>query len=241
MRESIFSQKYRTAILILSDTTKRGCGRISADLKDQFSLQQLPSYFQLTANRPSIVDLSISPLPTQVKKELLLNITSEIGVEIDEEEALMSICCGGEMLKGGKVKGDYAGYVKRTALKHIEYNRTIDDGADVIVIDSFDEAEHSKSNKKRTSLISFSSQVFTPEIINVGKVTLGSNLNIFTWQQLNGIESYSNMMPAVKDYFVEKGALYGAKNAISSLKNCRISYYDLHDGKMLYLLTQHSL
>ena len=114
--ESNFSQKYRTAITILSDTTKRGYGRILADLKDQFGLQQLPSYFQLTANRPSMVDLSISPLPTHVKKELLLNIASEIGVEIDEEEALMSTGCGGEMLKGGKVKGDYAWYIEMMAL-----------------------------------------------------------------------------------------------------------------------------
>ena len=49
------------------------------------------------------------------------------------------------------------------------------------------------------------------------------------------------MMPAVKEYFAVKGTLYGKRNAIPSLNNCHISYYDLHDGKMLYLLTQHSL
>ena len=71
------ADRYKAAITILSDTTKREYGRILADLKDQFGLQQLPSYFQLTANRPSMVDLSISPLPTQVKKEVLLNIASK--------------------------------------------------------------------------------------------------------------------------------------------------------------------
>ena len=41
----------------------------------------------------------------------------------------MSTGCGGEILKGGKVEGGYAGYVERMAFKHIEYNRTIEDGA----------------------------------------------------------------------------------------------------------------
>ena len=139
----------------------------------------------------------------------MLDIASEIGVDIDEEEALISTSCGGEILKGGKVDGGYVGYVDRMALTHREYNRGIEDGADVIVIDSFDGAEHSKSNKKRTSLISFSSQLFTPQMINSGKVTCGSSLNILTWQQLNGTESYINMMPAVKEYFGVKGTLYG--------------------------------
>ena len=96
----------------------------------------------------------------------MLNIASEIGVDIDEEEALISTSCDGEILKGGKVDGGYADYVERMG-------RGIEDGADVIVIDSFDGAEHSKSNKKRTSLISFSSQLFTPQMINSGKVTCG--------------------------------------------------------------------
>ena len=78
-------------------------------------------------------------------------------------------------------------------------------------------------------------------MINSGKVTCGSSLNILTWQQLNGTENYSNMMPAVKNYFFEKGELYDNKKSIHYLTNNNISYYDLHDGKILYLLTQHSL
>ena len=126
-----------------------------------------------------MVDSSISPLPlslAEVEKESLLDIASEIGVDIDEEEALISTSCGGEIWKGGKVDGGYIGYVERMALKHREYNRGIEDGADVIVIDSFDGAEeHSKSNKKRTSLTSFSSQLFTPQMINLSKVACGSS------------------------------------------------------------------
>ena len=48
-------------------------------------------------------------------------------------------------------------------------------------------------------------------------------------------------MPAVKGYFLAKSELYDNKKSIPYLTDSNISYYDLHDGKMLYLLTQHSL
>ena len=84
---------------------------------------------------------------------------------------------------------------------HVSFDRKICAGDDLIVIDSFDGAEHSKSNKNRTSLISFSSQMFTPSMINSGAITAGSSLNILTWQQMRATESYNTMMPAANDYF----------------------------------------
>ena len=49
------------------------------------------------------------------------------------------------------------------------------------------------------------------------------------------------MMRAVKDYFTSKGTLHNNTRTIPSLKNCRVKYYDLHDGKILYILAQHLL
>ena len=94
------------------------------------------------------------------------------------------------------------------AQKHLDCGRNIKPSNNIIVIDSFDGAEHSKSNKKRTSLISFSSQMLTPSMINLGQLTCGSRLNIFTWKQLNGTENYHNMIPAVSEYFRAKSLLY---------------------------------
>ena len=221
-----------------------GYKRIVSDLKVQFKLESLPSFYKLTKNRPKMCDLNIEPLaPLDTGKinESSLSLLSVIGTDFDEEQALMSTGDGGAILTGGKIDGSYCSYVKMMASKHKDYDRRIMEDADVIVIDLFDGAKHSKSNTKRTSLISFSSQLFTPQMINLGKVTCGSSLNILTWQQINGTESYSNMMPAVKEYFESKGKLYSKTDTIPFLKKSRISYYDLHDGKMLYLLTQHSL
>ena len=201
---STTAQNYRAAITILSDCTKKGYNRILSDLKVQFDLPSLPSFYVLTKNRPKMCEMNIDPLMqlgTGIKKKPLVSDESTNGYTIDEETALMSTGDGGEIITGGKIVGGYPCYVEMMASKHRKYNRNIPENADVIVIDSFDGAEHAKSNKKRTSLITFSSQLFTPEMINLGEITCGSSLNILTWQQLNGTESYSNMMPAVKDYF----------------------------------------
>ena len=111
----------------------------------------------------------------------MLGAASEIGAEIYEDTALRSTGDSGEILTGGKMVGSYLSYIATMALNHNDKGRSIPENSDVIVIDSFDGAEHSKSNKKRTSLITFSSQLFTPQMINLGKVTCGSSLNILTW------------------------------------------------------------
>ena len=75
---------------------------------------------------------------------------------------------------------------------------------DVICLDSFDGAEHSRSNKKRVSLISFSSQLFSKTTLAMGSST-SSSFNIFTWQQVMSEEKESTIFPAVKSVFQEKG------------------------------------
>ena len=95
--------------------------------------------------------------------------------------------------------------------------------------------EHLKSKKKVTSLILFSSTMFTPNQMNKKQVTVGSSLNILTWQQIRWVENLSVMLPSVNDHYIKKCELY------TDTKMKHTLLYDMHDGKMLYLLTQHSL
>ena len=62
---------------------------------------------------------------------------------------------------------------------------------------------------------------------------IGAILNILKWQQVIGEEKYPNLFAAVEDIFIEKQILMSA--------NPNISCCDMHDGKMVYLLTQHAL
>ena len=82
------AERYKAAIKILSDTTKRGYARILRNLKTQFKLQSLPTYYELTKNRPLMCELNKEPwsqLNTGTKQNLLISLSPEIGGEINEE------------------------------------------------------------------------------------------------------------------------------------------------------------
>ena len=70
--------------------------------------------------------------------------------------------------------------------------------------DSFDCAEHKKTENKKMNLILFSSQMLTKEKIESGKQSTGSSLNILTWKQLNASESCETVFPAVQNLYEEK-------------------------------------
>ena len=63
-----------------------------------------------------------------------------------------------------------------------------------------------------------------------------------------GAETYANMLPAIQPIFERKKEIHEKGCNVVDRNNCtiidndsKITMYDLHDGKMLYLLTQHSL
>ena len=58
-----------------------------------------------------------------------------------------------------------------------------------------------------------------------------------TWQQVQGTENLETMIASTSKYFEEKKEV---RDNIEDEKRKNYCYYDLHDGKMLYLLTQHS-
>ena len=71
-------------------------------------------------------------------------------------------------------------------------------------------------------------------------MTTGSSLNILTWQQLQGTESLYTMMPAVKDYFLRRrfSRICYLMTPMRCFSRGKYWFYNLHDGKMLYLLCQ---
>ena len=62
--------------------------------------------------------------------------------------------------------------------------------------------------------------------------------NILTWQQILADEKLENIIPAVESIYEEKKKL--VENASSIYDGCNFNFYDMHDAKMLYLMTQHS-
>ena len=107
----------------------------------------------------------------------------------------------------------------------------------MIVLNSFDSVEHLKSKKNIICVISFSSSLSSPFLWIQGKdVTAGSSLNILTWQQVIGKESFQLLSPSLKVHFEERKILKYKNHEFVNYY-----FYYLHERKMLHLFSQHSL
>ena len=139
---------------------------------------------------------------------------------------------------GARIKGGYSAAVKIMEKKNKErMNRCKQhppSNDSMIVIDSFDGAEHSKSHKSITNVISYSSILYSAHLINNKCVTSGSSRSILTWQQMGGKESVERVLAAVRDHYESK-----QRFIVENDNSSKYTFYDMHDGKMLYLLTQH--
>ena len=118
---------------------------------------------------------------------------------------------------------------------HKYKGRTLDKGK-IMVLDSYDGAEHNKT----TNVVTFSSKLVSEGILKSG-VTAGKSMDILTWQQLKCDEKLRTMLPAVTDIFQKRTEMV-IQNAHKKISDgSELCFHHLHDGKMLYLLTQHSL
>ena len=85
-------------------------------------------------------------------------------------------------VSGVKIEGIYKDYLKILVQQHEARGRVDNVNEEMIVIDSIDGAEHLKSKKNVTSIISYSSQMYSPSMVTENKVSAGSSTNILTWQ-----------------------------------------------------------
>ena len=146
----------------------------------------------------------------------------------------------------GKLEGGYEAGLKimleKTSKKR-KYDEVIEGNEELIVINSYDGAEHSKNHKSQTSLILFSSQIFNEKIIRESGYSTASPNNILTWMQLRGPKKPQNVLPVAKELYQEIKAVleYPDDVVAERLDGKRFSIYEVSDGKMLYMILQHSL
>ena len=66
-------------------------------------------------------------------------------------------------------------------------------------------------------------------------------MDILTWQQVAADEKREYIFPVVSNvYHYKKDVLLGKYDNVFG-KDCKIYFHDLHDERMLYMLTQHLL
>ena len=225
-------------------------------MMSEFSLskEDVPSFYLLTKNSPEFepVSVNISDTTDFTYYEEGIGETNALDDEGEKEDEQISrriaeledknefdvdtvLGIQVEKINGAKIKGTYQNYLQLMMKKHEEKLTTV--SGDFIVIDSYDGAEHSRNDEGRTNVLSYSSQVFNNQTLAMGTST-SSSFNILTWMQMVGEEKPANIFPVVKDHYDEKHRM---RSASSVVENCTFNYYDCHDGKMLYILTQHGL
>ena len=182
------------------------------------SKDTLPSYYHIQKLRPKVEEFVVKSQCIYCDDQT----TTDIQSKTDEAVA-------------AKLEGSYPDYVK--ILKKRCKRKLTDDSANrynkkEMVLDSYDGAHHTNNVKKKRNIISFSSQVISERTVNqIGSTA--ESANILTWMQELCQEKADHLFPLLKE-------VYKSKYELSFEDGTRV-YYDMHDGKMLYILTQHSL
>ena len=143
-------------------------------------------------------------------------------------------------MTGALLEGTFVDYLELMAKKHEVQGHPIENGESVILLNSFDGAEAIRSKDNLSTIISFSSQIFSANQIQDKHIASGSSFNILTWMQVIGKESIKVLRTVLSTYFESRQKILEGSSRISSLPDSSIWCYDVHDGKMQYELTQHS-
>ena len=237
---------------VLKETTGRGYARICKDMK-KINVH-LPSYYKINKQLPSKVEsVSYAFNKSDLTKEKEADIKEAIlgEVVVKHEHDILDFVSPdfdeyidndkGEKNQnvawGAKLEGSFKDSITMLFNQHKNNMKTICEEDQLIVLSSFDGAEAIKTHKKKSSVISFSSSMLTTKLIQSKEIKAGASSNILTWLQVLGKEELPLIKAATEIYYQERNS---RTEHSGLLNNSRIWYYDLHDVKMLYLLTQHS-
>jgi hypothetical protein len=227
---------YQSAVSMLSNSTKTGYADMRANFLKEGNMDEddLPSYYLLTKNRPNVTPFGLTPSNTYCNDLPVDEFESVLELEAEMQrqqlEEVNNIEGAVDVLPAAKIDGTYSDYFDHMSKKFERKGHAM--SGNIIVLDSYDGAEHSTTPGKRCNVVSYSSQVFNGSTVAAGFST-GQSLNILTWQQVQGEEKAPNVFAAVEDIFEQKQILMA--------ENPNVTCYDMHDGKMQYLLCQHAL
>ena len=255
---------------IIGESTGRGFERIREKYNKLQPENPLPSTYHLNKKLPVqivpfehelITKSKSSNISTHVKEQILLGVLPNSDKIIKcEEDAIQMFCnvgstdCTGETITdrsdnectkiiGAKIDTSYIDTINLMARKHLSKGLNIIDKIDdIIVINSFDGAEAFRTKNNVSSVVSFSSSLMTSRMIKHGQIKVGESFNICTWMQVMGKESYDLVDKVTGyQYWSNRHKLSIGETSLKHAPQSKVWMYDVHDGKMLYSLLQHSM
>ena len=102
---------------------------------------------------------------------------------------------------GAKLDGTFENYFEVMIHKHKTSKVLIQDCEDIIILNSFIGAESLRSKDNIITVISFSSSLFTPRLIQERYIQAGSSFNILTWMQICATGTLDVLKVVLLDYF----------------------------------------
>ena len=237
----------KMAYTIMGEATGRGYERIRKHFNEINPDHPLPSVYLLNKHLPTEFEAIEFDVGGEEDDDDMNEMEKKLyGISKDvksEQEALVmfSQMKTKQKMIGAKIVGTLKDFVALMKKKHEVKGVSIKDGEDIIILSSFDGAEAMKSDNNSISVISYSSSMLTPRMIQSKEVRAGASFNILTWMQVIGKEELKVLQCTLKDYFEERRKYTDGTLQFADLPNSKIYCYDVHDGKMLYLLLQHSM
>ena len=191
----------------------------------------------MSINKTNHTEVSILP-KIEYTPSSFIQRSGAIKIDFTEsyEKLKESSAKKGEIM-AARITGGFEKICNLMVEKHVTKKRKIN--GEVLVIDSYDGAVHNRSKTGDSSIISFSSQLVSSSLLKHEGVSAGNSLNILTWQQVICSEKSENVFPAIKEHYGSKKIMRERKDEMSN--GIKFIFKEVHNGKMLYLLTQHSL
>jgi len=161
LHDSDDDKKFNTAIALLGEATQRGYHRVRTKIIEEFNVPEslLPSYHVLTKNRPKVDDASFLPdhqtfslvdrnifSPNISVDEVVFDQNLVQGEQNSDLQADLAEAMPVKKIPAAKLSGTYRDYID-FMLEKINKKQELREG-NIMVIDSFDGAEHNVNSKK---------------------------------------------------------------------------------------------
>ena len=149
------------------------------------------------------------------------------------------IVVGASTIYFAEIAGGYEKQVSLLINKFIVVMGDKDKTSDCLaLINCFDGALHGVTDKKLLNVTSYSSSIVSGASVEMG-ITPASTSSILTWKQVVGDEKMCNVVPAVTSMYQWLGN--NVEKDSANILERKVHVYEVHDGKMIYALTAHSL
>ena len=114
---------------------------------------------------------------------------------------------------------------------------SLDHTKNIVFFNSFDGTNHLESAEGKIDLISFSTTAFNKDLLSLKDYSTSKSANILTWMQAASKEEPCMLLSVLDEHYKSR------KELQESVKNSGINLhcFEVHDAKMIYNLTQHSL